>query len=57
MPIDKELLDILVCPHDRGQLNYLQDRDVLVCQVCGYTYAVRDEIPNMLIEDAEKPGS
>jgi uncharacterized protein YbaR (Trm112 family) len=57
MPVDKELLDILVCPNDRGELDYLQDEDVLVCRSCGYRYAVRDDIPNMLIEDAEKPGS
>jgi uncharacterized protein YbaR (Trm112 family) len=57
MPVDKELLDILVCPNDRGELEYLQDEDVLVCRSCHYRYAVRDDIPNMLIEDAEKPGS
>ena len=57
MPVDKELLDILVCPNDRGEPRLRPaGEDVLVRRSCGYRYAVRDDIPNMLIEDAQKPG-
>ena len=44
--IDKELLDILVCP---------VCRKALVCVECHRRYAVRDGIPDMLPEHAELP--
>jgi uncharacterized protein len=53
--IDAELLEILVCPNDRGDVRYLEDEQVIVCDTCGYRYPVRDGIPVMLIDEAEKP--
>ena len=33
-----------------------QDENVIVCRgECGYRYPVRDDIPVMLIDEAEKP--
>jgi uncharacterized protein len=55
--VDAELLEILVCPNDRGEIDYLEDQAVIVCRTCGYRYPVRDDIPVMLIDEAEKPGS
>jgi uncharacterized protein len=55
MPVDKELLDILVCPNCRGEVEYHPDQQVIVCKKCGLRYPVRDDIPVMLIEEAEKP--
>lgn len=55
MTLDAELLEILVCPNDRGELDYHQDPEVLECRTCGYRYPVRDGIPVMLIDEAEKP--
>ena len=55
MSLDQELLDILVCPNDRGEVTYLEDEEILVCGSCGYRYPVRDGIPVMLIDEAEKP--
>jgi hypothetical protein len=57
MTLDAELLEILVCPNDRGDLDYQADPEVLVCTTCGYRYPVRDGIPVMLIDEAEKPPS
>ena len=57
MTLDAELLEILVCPNDRGDLDYQADPEVLVCKTCGYRYPVRDGIPVMLIDEAEKPPS
>ena len=54
--VDAELLEILVCPNDRGELDYLEEQQVIVCRTCGYRYPVRDDIPVMLIDEAEKPG-
>jgi len=56
MTIDKELLDILICPNCRGEVEYLEDEDLIVCTGrCKYRYPVRDGIPVMLIEEAAKP--
>ena len=55
MTLDAELLEILVCPNDRGELDYQEDPELLTCRSCGYRYPVRDGIPVMLIDEAEKP--
>jgi uncharacterized protein YbaR (Trm112 family) len=55
MPVDKELLDILVCPNCRGEIEYHAEQQVIVCKKCGLRYPVRADIPVMLIEEAEKP--
>ena len=55
MTLSSELLEILVCPNDRGDIDYLEDEQVIVCRTCGYRYPVRDDIPLMLIDEADKP--
>lgn len=55
MSLDPELLEILVCPNDRGEIEYREAEQVIVCLQCGYRYPVRDGIPVMLIDEAEKP--
>jgi len=55
MAVDKELLDILVCPSCRGEVEYREQEEVIVCTQCGLRYPVRDDIPVMLIEEAERP--
>jgi len=52
MPIPKELLDILVCPHCKKPLCLLADNAGLKCEACKRAYPVRDDIPVMLIEEA-----
>ena len=56
MAVDQKLLEILACPNCRGDVEYLSDESVIVCRgECGYRYPVRDDIPVMLIDEAEKP--
>ena len=56
MTIDKELLEILICPNCRGEIEYRPDDELIVCLGrCRYRYPVRDGIPVMLIEEATKP--
>lgn len=52
--IDKDLLDILVCPVSKGKLEYDEKEKVLVCQESRLKYPVEDDIPIMLPERAEK---
>ena len=54
MSLSKELLDILVCPKCKGELEYKQEPDEqLVCNQCRLIYAVEDDIPIMLIDEAK----
>jgi uncharacterized protein len=56
MAIDDKLLEILACPNCHGDVEYLRDESVILCRgECGYRYPVRDDIPVMLIDEAEKP--
>lgn len=52
--IDKELLDILACPACKADVSLEGDR--IVCAKCGRRYPIKDDIPIMLIDEAEMPG-
>lgn len=53
MAIHKELLEILVCPKCKGDI-YLNDtQDGLICEACKLMYEIRDDIPIMLIDEAQ----
>jgi uncharacterized protein YbaR (Trm112 family) len=54
MAISKELLDILVCPQCKGDLRMTEAQDGLVCGACRLRYPIRDDIPIMLIDEAER---
>ena len=45
--IDKELLDILVCPKCRGDVEEKNDR--IICLQCGQDYLIDGDIPIMLV--------
>ena len=53
MTLSPELLEILVCPKCKGPLEHRQDPESLVCQACRLVYAVEDDIPIMLIDEAK----
>lgn len=50
--IDKQLLEILVCPQCKGGLSLADGGRGLVCSRCRLKYPVRDDIPIMLAEEA-----
>ena len=53
MTIDPKLLEILVCPKCRGELEYREDEQALLCHRCRLRYRIEDDIPVMLIDEAE----
>ncbi|MCX7981279.1 MAG: Trm112 family protein [Syntrophales bacterium] len=53
MAISKDLLEILVCPQCKGQLELTEKRDGLICHSCRLLYEIRDDIPIMLVEEAK----
>jgi uncharacterized protein YbaR (Trm112 family) len=53
MALDTQLLEILACPEDKGPLLYFPDEDTLYNPRLRRRYAIRDDIPIMLIDEAE----
>jgi uncharacterized protein YbaR (Trm112 family) len=53
MALSKNLLDLLVCPKCKGEIYLMEDNSGLVCPACRLKYPVRDEIPVMLVDEAE----
>ncbi|ADC89233.1 protein of unknown function DUF343 [Thermocrinis albus DSM 14484] len=53
MALPEELLNILACPRCKGDLIYIRDKSILVCERCGVYYPVEDDIPVLLIEEAK----
>ena len=53
MALDTKLLEILACPEDKGPLLYFRDEDSLYNPRLKRRYAIRDDIPIMLIDEAE----
>ncbi len=56
MSLSNELLAILVCPVCKGGLEQVEEGTGLVCRPCRLRYPVRDGIPVMLPDDAERIG-
>jgi len=50
--MDKKLLDILVCPLCKGRLVYVKMSKELVCRFDKLAFAIKDEIPVMLADEA-----
>ncbi|MBI4682743.1 MAG: Trm112 family protein [Nitrospirae bacterium] len=53
MAIKKELLDILACPKCKGDIRLNKSEDGLICDSCKLLYHIKDDIPVMLIDEAE----
>lgn len=53
MALDPLLLEILACPEDKGPLLYFADEQSLYNPRLKRRYAIHDDIPIMLIEEAE----
>ena len=53
MALDQRLLEILACPQDKGPLFYVADEGALYNPRLKLRYAVRDDIPVMLVDEAD----
>ncbi len=52
MALRKELLDILICPVCKGDLELKADESGLKCKECKRVYPIRDDLPIMLKDQA-----
>lgn len=54
MSLAPDLLEILVCPKCKGPLEYRKTpKEELACHTCRLIYAVEEDIPIMLIDEAK----
>lgn len=51
--IDQGLLDILACPQCKEAIRQDDKQDTLVCDHCRLKFPIRDDIPVMLVDEAE----
>lgn len=51
--LDEKLLEVLVCPKCKGDLEYREKEEALLCHRCRLRYNVEDGIPVMLIDEAK----
>lgn len=54
MEVSQKLLEILACPKCKGDLVLTPEKDGLICEACRLKYPIRDGIPVMLVDEAEK---
>ena len=52
MPIEKDLLDVLICPACRNKLTEKMDGSGLKCEGCKRVYPIIDEIPVLIVDEA-----
>ncbi|MBU3581022.1 Trm112 family protein [Polynucleobacter sp. AP-Capit-er-40B-B4] len=50
--MDKRLLDILVCPLCKSQLQFDAGKGELICKADRLAYPIRDDVPVMLVDEA-----
>ncbi|WP_342319678.1 Trm112 family protein [Corynebacterium mayonis] len=53
MSLDPQLLEVLACPQDKGELTYKEDEQLLVNPRLGIAYRIDDDIPVLLIDEAQ----
>jgi uncharacterized protein len=53
MALDPKLLEILACPECKAKVEL--ENGGLLCLHCGRRYRVEDDIPIMLVDEAEPP--
>ena len=51
---DKKLLDVLVCPVTKAKLDYIEEKQELICYASGLAYPIRNDIPVMLEDEARQ---
>ena len=54
MPLSPDLLAIRVCPACKGDRTYDTTANTLTCPACRLRYKVVDDIPVMLVDEAER---
>ena len=51
--ISPDLLEILACPKCKGEVRLSEAQDALSCPACRLRYRIENDIPIMLIDEAQ----
>jgi uncharacterized protein YbaR (Trm112 family) len=54
MPLQKEFLEILVCPECKQKVRLNPTEDALICEHCRLAYEIREKIP-VMVSDKARP--
>lgn len=54
MSVDPQLMEILACPKCKQPVELADDEQSICCSACRLRYPVRDDIPVMLLDEAEQ---
>ena len=57
MALDSQLMHVLACPIDKGELHVFEDEKALYNPRLHRRYAIREGIAIMLIEESEEVGT
>jgi len=49
--MDKEIIEVLCCPDDKGDLTFDNNQNCLVCKKCKRNFKIDNGIPIMLPKD------
>lgn len=49
----ERLMEIIACPKCKGDVKLKKDEKEIICHNCRLKFPVEDDIPNMLLEEAE----
>ena len=53
MALAAELKEILACPKCKGELEFREDEQKIICRTCKLVYRIEDDIPVMLVDEAQ----
>jgi uncharacterized protein YbaR (Trm112 family) len=51
--LPQDLLEILACPNCKGDLEYNEKKNILICRNCKVYYEIIEGIPNLIWEEAK----
>ncbi|WP_299683840.1 Trm112 family protein [uncultured Tateyamaria sp.] len=51
-PVDRRVLEALICPETHGTLRFDAERNELISEGAGVAYPIRNGIPVMLVDEA-----
>jgi uncharacterized protein YbaR (Trm112 family) len=54
MTLNKNFLEILICPQCRGKVRHDEKSNGIICDRCKLFYEIKDNVPVMLVEEAKK---
>ena len=53
MVISDDLLEMLACPQCKQEVVLNEAKNGLICRACQLSYPIRDDIPVMLVDEAD----